>query len=259
MIIDTHIHIGNMMNFSLSLELVKNLMKKNNIARAILSSIDATEVDHNQVIIKENAKSQIELNQELLDLVKDDDRFGVLIWCKPLTEGWNKEFEKFLLANLDRIKGLKFHPFHSALKITDKRVQPYLEFANKYRLCVKVHCADDKHSRSKYVYQVAKKYPKAKFIMAHLELGGDYKSAREYLIKQNNLYADTAWLPFKEVIKIIEAGGQEKIMFGTDCPIDGNTHYDFYHEYFNYDSIDKIGLENYYLLMSNNAKKVYGI
>lgn len=259
MIIDAHVHIGNMMNFSLEIDKVKKIMKDNKITRAIVSSIDATEVDHNQIIIKDNVKSQIEVNQELLDLLKDETNFDILVWCKPLTEGWNQEFEDFLLANLNRIKGLKFHPFHSAIKMTDKRVKPYLEFANAYNLAVKVHCANDKHSRSKYVYKIAKKYKNINFIMAHLELGGNYQKAREYLLRLPNLYADTAWLPSEEVIKIIEDGGQDKIIFGSDAPIDGDTHYNFYSDYFSYEFIKKITLDNYYLLMANNAKRVYKI
>lgn len=257
MIIDAHVHIGDMMNFSLKLEKVKEIMNGRQIAKAIVSSIDSTEVDHNQKVIRENVKTQTQVNQDLINLLKDDSNFEILAWCKPLTEGWNQEFEDFLLNNLDKIKGLKFHPFHSALKINDKRVKPYLEFANKHGLAVKVHCANDKHSRSKYTYKMAKKYPRINFIMAHLELGGNFNKAREYLLKQPNLYADTAWLPSEEVIKIIEENGQDKIIFGSDAPIDGDTHYKFYEEYFSYDFIKKIGLDNYYLLMANNAIRVY--
>lgn len=257
MIIDAHVHIGDMMNFSLKLSKIKEIMENRKIEKAVVSSIDATEVDHYQKVIEDNVKTQTQVNQELLELLRDEPDFSILVWCKPLTEGWNKEFENFLLENLDKIKGLKFHPFHSAIKMTDKKIKPYLEFANKYKLAVKVHCADDKHSKSKYTYKVAKKYPNINFVMAHLELGGNHKKARELLLKQKNLYADTAWLPSEEAVKIILEGGQNKIIFGSDAPIDGDTHYKFYEDYFSYDFIKKIGLDNYTLLMNGNAIRVY--
>lgn len=259
MIIDAHIHLGNMMNFSLDLELVKKIMKERKIGHGVISSIDSTEVDHEQKIITENTKSQIQVNEELMGMVKDEDNFTILVWCKPLTEGFTQEFEDYLLKNLDKISGLKFHPFHSALKMSDKKIKPYLEFANKHSLPVKVHCAGDKCSRSKYTYKMAKKYRNIKFVMAHLELGGNHQKAMNLLLKQDNLYADTAWLPSEVAIDIINNGGEHKLIFGSDAPIDKETHYKFYEDYFSYDFINKIGIDNYKLLMEENARKVYKI
>ena len=100
MIIDAHVHIGDMMNFSLKLSKIREIMENRKIEKAVVSSIDATEVDHYQKVIEDNVKTQTQVNQELLELLRDEPNFSILVWCKPLTEGWNKEFENFLLENL---------------------------------------------------------------------------------------------------------------------------------------------------------------
>ena len=267
MFIDAHTHIiasnAEKQNFlNVSLSLLCSVMNKEEVDYAIVSNIDAIETRDTECgyefINKEN--SQISLIKSLLEVTKNNDKLFILPWCKPNTEGFSKELGEIILKNRDKIKGLKFHPYHSKLKITGDKIVPYIYFAEKYNLPILVHCAIDEYSQAKYTYEMAKKYPKVKFIMAHLELmQDDFTTARRMLLELDNLYADTAWLPFEEVINIIKDGGEDKIIFGTDAPINGIDHYEKYRDYFDIKKITKISNIAYNKLMYKNAIYVYNL
>ena len=68
---------------------------------------------------------------------------------------------------------------------------------------------------------MAEKYKNVNFIMGHMGLETDNKEAIELIGKLPNLYGDTAWVDPKHVIEMIRKYGSDKILFGTDNPIDG--------------------------------------
>ena len=83
--------------------------------------------------------------------------------------------------------------------------------------------------------------------------------------KQKNLFGDTAWVPIKNVVKFIEKCGSEKILFGTDNPIDGKDTYSqnkkgepsIYLDYFK--NSEKISSSDYENLMGKNALRVFNL
>ena len=117
-----------------------------------------------------------------------------------------------------------------------------------------------------HVYNMAKKYPNVKFIMVHMGLGTDNKEAVELMAKADNLYADTTWVPVSTTMEVIRRYGSERVVFGTDSPIDGiDTYYynrtgepSLYREYFN-ELEEKIGKEAYADLMYRNAMRIFKI
>lgn len=267
MIIDAHAHILTSKNDAIengedAFNVLQEIVANNKIDYVVVSNIDAIETkttDSGYEYVMDG-KTQVELTKRMIELLKDKPNYRILPWCKPHTEGFSAEFAKLLLDNMKNISGLKFHPFHSKLKITDKKVKPYIEFAEKYNLPILVHCAIDKYSRAKYTYKIAKKYPNVKFIMAHLELfSSNFKKTEKRLLKLENLYADSAWLPADEVINLIRIGGEDKIIFGTDAPIGGKDHYEKYSIFFDEKFIGSISNSAYEKLMYKNARKVYRI
>ena len=57
--------------------------------------------------------------------------------------------------------------------------------------------------------------------MVHLGLGTDHELAIKLISKLPNLYGDTTWVNAKDTLKAIKVCGVDKIMFGSDNPIDG--------------------------------------
>ena len=241
MIIDSHVHFGNALGFNAPCEMVLKSMEKYSIDKAIVSLLQSTECDHYcKVLPEENQVLQIESLKKTVEFARNNKgKIFAALWCKPLLEKPDLDFVQLIEENLDVVKALKFHPYHSSVCFNDYRIQAFLD--------------------------VAKKYPEINFIMAHLGLETDNIHAISLCAKQKNLFGDTAWVPIKNVVKFIEKCGSEKILFGTDNPIDGKDTYSqnkkgepsIYLDYFK--NSEKISSSDYENLMGKNALRVFNL
>jgi len=260
MIIDVHVHTGSFIK-EMPIELILDSMEKYNIDFSLVSNDLGVEVDHAQDLI-EKQTGQIELNLEMIDYAKAYPRkIGALLWIKPRTEGCNKEFDKLIATNREYIYGLKVHPYHSKMAFNSNEVNEYIKLAQKYSLPVVTHTANDYDSSPDLVYEVASNYPDVNFVMYHMGLGTDHNRAIELISKLPNLYGDTSWVKKDITLKAISKCGIDKILFGTDNPINGiNTYGDdrFYTYYFK-DMKHDLSIEDYNKFMYKNAAKLFGI
>ena len=87
----------------------------------------------------------------------------------------------------------------------------------------------------------------------------DNKYALDILKETENIYGDTAWVDPKKYRLIKNRHLEDKIMFGTDNPIDGKDtlNHPWYKKYLHHKF--KINDEDYEKLMYLNAKKIYKI
>ena len=99
-----------------------------------------------------------------------------------------------------------------------------------------------------------------------MDLGTDNSHALDLLGRLPNLYGDTTWVPVKTTVEAIRRYGSEKMLFGTDNPIDGpdtllhnqKGERSLYQQYFN--ELKKLISEaDYKNLMYKNAVKLFGI
>ncbi len=261
LMIDMHTHIGDILDFHISGELLLEAMDKYGIDYALVSSSECIEADHNGALLSDQIP-QLEANQKVIDFAKSHrDRIGVLIWGKPHTEQCDEKLEQLLVNNRDIIHGIKIHPFHSAIPFHHPNVQQYIRLAAKYHLPVLTHTAPDKNCNADLVREMALKYPSVNFIMGHMELGTDNKTAIKYIAQTPNLYGDTAWVYPENAVNAVAMCGAQKLLFGTDAPIDGvdtYDHPDFYRKY-REQFCSMIGEENYRLIMWENARMLFGI
>ena len=267
MIIDTHTHIGDQFDFYMTEEMVLGAMQKYNIGYVLVSNADAVEVDHEQKMIPEQAQiSQEENLERVLAFARaHEDKIGVAVWVKPLTEVVTPKLEELIEENRDIIYALKLHPFHSKISPMDEKVKPYLELAKKYKLPVVSHTGGCEEASPVHIYEAAKVYPEIPFVMVHMGLGSDNKEALELLGKADNLYGDTAWVPMETTIEAIRRYGSKKMLFGSDMPIDGEDTYfcngkgerSLYQDYFHI-LHEKITEDAYKDLMYRNAVEVFG-
>ena len=256
--IDSHLHFGGIGKFNMSQDMLLTALDKYEINFGIVSNIEGCEFDSNLIPEKEQVQ-QLEVNRRTLDLVKvHPNKLRGQFWIKPYQEGFNYEVEEFILNNRDYFVGLKVHPYHSNLALTDRKCQPYLEFANQYGLSVAVHTADDENSRPYHVYQMAQKYKEVDFIMVHLGLGTDNSQAIKYVAQQENLYGDTTWVSYDHVTKAIEKCGAHKILFGTDSPIDGVDTYQKYEQFLEAEN-NTWPQEVQEQVFNANAKKIFNL
>ena len=73
-----------------------------------------------------------------------------------------------------------------------------------------------------------------------------------------NLYGDTTWVPLDNVLRAVEAVGSERILFGTDNPMDGKETLRYSKKYF-VDLKDEVSEEDYENIMHKNAERLFGI
>lgn len=269
MIIDTHVHIGGeAVGFHMGEGMVIEAMEKYGIDFSIVSNGDSGECDHQQNLLPKHLQvSQEESLKRTIRFARNfPNKIGVAPWVKPLTEGYNKDFEKLVYDNRDVIFAVKLHPFHSNVAPTDSRVLPYIELAERLGVPVVSHTGGSESDDPEHLYEVAKMFPKVDFVMVHMGLGTDNEKALNLLGKADNLYGDTTWVPMSTTLSAIEKYGSKKMMFGSDMPIDGVDTYlqnpkgdrSMYQDYFN--ELPKLITQKAYDdLMYNNAVKVFGL
>lgn len=268
MIIDTHVHIGHMIGFNLREKDVLYSIEKYGIDFSLVSNIECSEFSHNgKMIPRLFQKSQNKTLKKTLRFARENsDKIGVLVWVKLYSEKPDAEFEQLIKDNRDIIYGFKFHPFHSRVAPDDYRAEPYYELAKKYGLPVVSHTGGCEEARSIHLYEAAKKHPDINFVMVHMDLGTNNREALGLLDKLPNLYGDTTWVPLKTTLEAVKTCGSEKILFGSDSPIDGKDTYQFnkwgerslYQEYFN-EFKKLISPEDYDNIMYRNAQRVFNI
>ncbi|MBR4027706.1 MAG: amidohydrolase family protein [Lachnospiraceae bacterium] len=268
MIIDTHVHIGSLLGFDLSEEKVLESMQKYNIDYALVSSIDSTELDFDQKEIpKELQISQEDSLKSVLAFARQyPEKIGVLVWVKPYGETISEEFVTLIEKNLDIIYGLKVHQYHSKTALDDPKMLPYLELARRFQFPVVAHTDGKNEAAVIHVWNAAKANPDIDFVMVHMGLGTDNSEAIQLLGTLPNLYGDTTWVPLESTLKAIETAGSEKMLFGSDNPIDGVDTYhhnpkgepSVYQSYFK-ELEKKAGTEAYENIMYKNAIRLFGL
>lgn len=266
MIIDTHVHIGAFDDFVMTPEDVLYSMEKYGVDFSLVSDGEAVEFDHvGQPVPKNLQRSQNRVFRDTIRFArKHPDKIGAVPWLKIHSELPDEEFRAILKKNRDIVYAFKFHPFHSRTAPDDDRLEPIYRLAAEYDLPIVSHTGGCEEARSVHLYHAAKRHPELSFVMVHLDLGTDNSEAIELLGKLPNLYGDTTWVPVKSTLEAVRRWGSEKILFGSDNPIDGRDTYlhnktgdrSLYQEYFN-EFRSMIPPEDYDNIMYKNAVRLF--
>ena len=268
MIIDTHVHIGKMLGFDMKPSEVIYSMDRYGIDFSLVSDIRASEYDHlGRKIPKLLQKSQKKNFKDTLAFAKEyPDKIGAVPWLKIGGELPDDEFKTILRDNIEYVYAFKFHPFHSRTAPDDTKLEPIYRLAAEYGLPIVSHTGGCEEARSYHLYKAAEKHPELSFVMVHMDLGTDNSEALELLGKLPNLYGDTTWVPVSTTLKALERYGSEKVLFGSDSPIDGKDTYlqnragdrSLYQQYFN-EFRDMVSPSDYENIMYKNAVRIFNI
>lgn len=266
MIIDSHVHIGKMLNFNMSKEQVLYSMETYEIDYCLVSNIECSENDHQMKPLPlELQKPQNLVLENTLQFAREHaDRIGVLAWLKIRTERPDARFRQLIEENRDILFGFKLHPYHSQTAPDDEKLEPYYRLAAEYELPVVSHTGGCEQASSRHLYNAAKKHPELNFVMVHMDLGTDNRTALDILGELPNIYGDTAWVPVSTTLEAVRRYGSEKMLFGSDNPIDGKDTYlhnrkgdrSLYQEYFN-EFRTMIPQEDYENIMYRNAIRFF--
>jgi predicted TIM-barrel fold metal-dependent hydrolase len=143
-----------------------------------------------------------------------------------LHQDYEGDFEKEIkrIKSLG-LKGIKLHPDFQNFNIDDKKMYPVYDIIRAEKLPILFHTGDidSPCSSPKRLRKVLDDFPGLIAIGAHLGGHDQWEEAREYLYGRD-VYIDTSSchrsLSHKEIKDAIRAHDIDKIMFGTDYPIE---------------------------------------
>ena len=256
MIVDSHVHISSLPILPMPEDVVLESMKKYAITHAVISNADAIEYDfeHNPI----DFVSELDATLATLHFCKSQPTMlRGLAWIKPGSHTTHRELFKLMEENKDLLVGFKFHPYHSKLPVSDPAYVPYLEFANHHAMPVAIHTAPDTWSSSAYIQKIASHYPRISFIAVHMDLRSDHKNSSLLVRDAPNVFGDTTWVDDpNEALELIRLCGADKILFGTDNPIDGLDTYHTYEPMMRYLK-NELSTEEYEQVFALNAKRLF--
>ncbi len=161
---------------------------------------------------------------ELYDLVVDEmlelkslagDKVHPILWVTPqmLTDN---HLEQMLSASV-AWEGVKIHPRAHPAWVEDKLLTAKVaELATSLKVPMLIH-TDEDHSANAETYEyLYETHPEQLFILAH---GKPLDQILRLLPKYKNLVVDTAFMDIKHIQKICSEGHANRVIFGTDAPI----------------------------------------
>ena len=153
-----------------------------------------------------------------------DDRILAFGSIHPGFEGWREEVAR--LRELG-IKGVKFHPDYQDFFVDDENAFPLYEEIARAGLIILFHAGIDVgipepcHTPPDRLARVVKALPGARIVAAHM---GGYRcwDGVEQHLAGLDLFLDTSYglghMTREQFLRLLEAQGSERILFGTDSP-----------------------------------------
>ncbi|HXG18474.1 MAG TPA: amidohydrolase family protein [Methylomirabilota bacterium] len=199
--IDAHMHVSGRGSGELGVNSLCTAMASAGIKVGIVSWIDNTAVDH----IK-----RIATNLFPLVWVRPEDT--------PLAEVTSRLRNGFI--------GIKLHPTVDDYRADDSALDPYMEIAAAVGCPVACHSAPGEADPD-HIRRLAERFPTVPVILYHTYLGPSEgrRRAAQHVREQANLYLETSWCCWREVMQLVEETSAERVIFGSDASVDGPHHY----------------------------------
>lgn len=268
MVIDSHAHIGRILILNLSVRKVLWSMKRYGVDYSLVSCIESTEYyQPGKRLPLPLRKTTMRVCKKTVSAAKrHPDKLGALLWIQLDKKLPIEKLSSFIGENREYIYGIKLHPFRSEVAPDDPRVEPVYELARRFKLPVVSHTGDNEQASAAHLFNAAKAHPDIDFVAVHMELESGNTAAIDLISQLPNLYGDTTWVPVKSTLYAIEKCGSEKILFGTDNPIDGKRHMEFNRagqrslcqEYF-CEFKTMVSASDYENIMYKNAERLFNI
>ncbi len=253
-LIDSHVHIGYLEGMGghvdMTREKILTHMEKSGTTHSIVSTGMCAEFFDPSAKYVNMEKNQLEHNQDMLKIFENDGNIKFTFWIRPHSEKFSNKVADYILANKEKIRGLKVHPFHSGIRVDDDRLRPYIDFANSEKLPVEFHTVLGEGVSTEAVGKLALECKNTNFIAVHMDMMSNHEEAIAPIAKIDNLFGDTTWVKFERFEEIYKLLPKEKILFGTDAPV-SDSILDFYAPYYsNYDE--------YKCIFTDNIENVFG-
>lgn len=193
-IIDSHLHVGRLSDtvfFSVEM-LESGLLKWNVQAGFVMPIMRMQGID--------NFEENLKLYEEL---------FAKNI-CVPtfyVTPNSKWEIDK-------KFKAIKIHTY--AQSWSDENLLNIAKLASKQKLLFLIHTGYDECCSAIRFEKIISEFPETTYILCH---GRPIKYVAYLMQKYPNVWVDTAFMPIEDVAELVNKGFEDRILFGSDYPI----------------------------------------
>ncbi len=145
-----------------------------------------------------------------------------LVWVRP----GETSVEEVRTRLSDGFIGIKLHPTVDDYRADDHDLDPYLEIATEIGCPVACHSAPG-DADPDHIRRLAERFPLVPVILYHTYLGPTEgrRRAALHVREQPNLYLESSWCGWREVLQLVEETNTERMLFGSDASVDGPHHY----------------------------------
>ena len=207
MVIDNHVHVGWYSDgYHSPLEIWRFLKEAGVDAAVVSSTSTCAELYH-------NVKTEF---YQLFSIAGKEHIYPIL-WLTPdmLLKGW--PLKKLLISKIEW-RGIKLHyishPLWSKMPgLVDKALDIARNLGN---VPVLLHTGGWENCHAGVFGPVIAANPDLKFVLAH---GRPIDETINLMKNQTNVWTDTAFMPIENIIKLKEENLSERVLFGSDAPI----------------------------------------
>ncbi|MDQ3388617.1 MAG: amidohydrolase [Gemmatimonadota bacterium] len=206
--------------------------------RALEVEMERYGVDYALVLSSYTATERRPSVAEILEVVGDDPRIGVVAGVSYLNYRASDLADLRALLGTNRIRGLKLYPGYEPFYVHDPRMRVVYELAGEFGVPVMIHTGDtfDPKGKVKFAHplevdEVAVDFREVTFVICHL--GNPWVTdAMEVIYKNDNVVGDISGLTLghfeerferfmlQQVNEVLTfAGDPKKLLYGTDWPI----------------------------------------
>lgn len=205
MIIDNHVHVG---WFSDGYHTPKEVWNS-----AVAAGIDGMAVSSTSTC----AELYKNVCRELRELVRlGGERVHPILWLTPKMLRWRYPLPLMLHGKIEW-QGIKIHPeAHPEWTRNPKLMKKAVTLARCMDVPLLIHTGNKAESHAGLFAGVIKRNNDVTFVLAH---GRPCDETLNILHDCDNVFVDTAFMPMADVKSLSEAGFSNRMLFGTDMPI----------------------------------------
>lgn len=204
MLFDSHVHVGQFYSHYYPPSVISQLMADVGVDCYAVSSTTMCEENYTKVL------------DEMYELLAfDGDKVFPVMWVTP--EGLKGNIAWFLESDI-KWKCLKVHPelAPNDWEPLGEQFAEVVDIASELSIPLLIHTGNKDCSLCGKYEMLIKQHPKITFILAH---GRPIGEAIHIVSSYNNVYVDTAFMPIDDIIKLVNHGLSQRILWGTDMCI----------------------------------------
>ena len=194
----------------ISVEDLLKEMDKNNVEKAIVMP--------NFNLPHRLWDSNIEMAKSIENI---SNRLFGFAWLDPRIENCCDQLDS--LVKEFGFKGLKLHPVLGGYYLTNKTVLRLIEKAINLEIPIMVHTGWGLLGSATYVGQLAEKFPKGQFIIAHM-IDPECMNVTK---RNDNIFLETSYAQHpRRITQAVNTIGSDRLLYGSDYPLGGGIEFE---------------------------------